>query len=100
MITAVLTFAFITAIGELILLAHLPRATMLRIFGSTSRAMTLHLIMASINLWIHWGTITGSMTAVTAFVVSVGVVKIARSWYGYIGPQGYKPGFVNLGSML
>lgn len=96
MISAVLTFALITAIGELILLHYIPRKTMLRILGSKNRAIWLHLMMASLNLWIHWGTITGSMTAVTAFVVSVGVVAIARKWYGQMHGDHYIPGFVNI----
>jgi hypothetical protein len=96
MISAVLTFALITAIGEAILLAHLPRKMMLRILGSTSKAMCLHVAMMAVNLWIHWGTITGSMTAVTAFVVSTGVVKAARSWYGFMQENTYYPGFITI----
>lgn len=76
MIAAVLTFALITAIGEAMVLWYFPdfRAFILR---GRRRQMFLHLSFASLNLWIHWGTITGSMTAVTAFVVSIMVVHAA-----------------------
>jgi len=100
MIQAVFVFAIITAIGEFLILAHMPRATMLRILGSKRRAMCMHIGAAALNLWIHWGTITGSMTAVTAFVVSCGVVWCARQWYGSIIGKQYTPGFVNLRSQL
>jgi len=40
-----------------------------------------HIGFAMLNLWIHWGTVTGSMTAVTAFVVSVGVLSTAKIVY-------------------
>lgn len=79
MINAVLMFAFITAIGETILIAHLnPK---FRSILLNQGAFMLHISFAALNLWIHWGTMTGSMTAVTAFVVSVGVCKLMRKYY-------------------
>ena len=100
MISIVLTFALITAIGEFLILHYMPLGMKLRIFGSNPRAITMHMCMAAFNLWIHWGTITGSMTAVTAFVVSCGVIWLARLWYGFIRNGKYYPGFVDLRSQL
>lgn len=77
MISIVLTFAFITAIGEALVLWYLPGFRAFLLHGK-KRQMALHLFFASLNLWIHWGTITGSMTAVTAFVVSIGVLEMYK----------------------
>lgn len=76
MINAVMTFALITAIGEIIVLCSVGSG--LRYFLLGSGQWSLHLGFAALNLWIHWGTMTGSMTAVTAFVVSYFVCKAMK----------------------
>lgn len=76
MLEAVIWFGIITAVGEWILLSYLnPK---LRDFITGPAAIFTHISFAALNLWIHWGTITGSMTAVVAFVVSVFVCKMMR----------------------
>ena len=75
MIEAVLMFAAITALGEWLILSYMhPRVRLMVL----SFPLLLHTSFAALNLWIHWGTMTGSMTAVTAFVVSVYVCKAAK----------------------
>lgn len=81
MISAVLTFAFITAIGEAMILWYFPGFRNFILRGKR-RQMFLHLSFAALNLWIHWGTITGSMTAVTALVVSIIVVWLTSQITG------------------
>lgn len=80
MLEAVFTFALITALGELVLLHSLPkfRRFILRTHG---RELCLHLGFAAFNLWIHFGTVTGTMTGVTAFLVSVLVARLAKFMY-------------------
>jgi hypothetical protein len=95
MIDAVITFATITAIGELILIANLNRVSRLKLLGSKIRRMTFHIGFAALNLWIHWGTITGSMTAVTAFVVSVFVMHLSRLYWGSYYNGKYTKGFAS-----
>lgn len=84
MIDAVLLFAFITAIGEFIVLSMFPISLRLRLLGSHVACVMVHILCAAVNLTIHWGTMTGSMTAVTAFVVSTVVLWIAKKYNGYI----------------
>jgi hypothetical protein len=95
MIDAVLMFAFITAVGELIIIGSMSRNTRLKFLGSKAKRVTFHILFAALNLWIHWGTITGSMTAVTAFVVSVGVTRLARLYWGSITNGRYTKGLVS-----
>lgn len=96
MIEAVLAFALITAIGELIVLAHIPARARLKLLGSPFKRNFTHIVCGGLNLWIHWGTITGSMTAVTAFVVSTGVLAAARWYWGAIEAGVYKRGIIAL----
>jgi hypothetical protein len=77
MIEIVLLFAGITALGELLILYHMSPRLRAWVIGSTTLRTLFHFGFAMLNLWIHWGTVTGSMTAVTAFVVSAGVFKLA-----------------------
>jgi hypothetical protein len=79
MLEAVIWFGIITAVGEWIILSYLNPA--LRNFVTGPGAFFTHTAFAALNLWIHWGTITGSMTAVVAFVVSTCVCKMARSYW-------------------
>lgn len=81
MVDAVMTFALITALGEFILLHHLGVGFRAWLLSHQSPRFLLHCSFAALNLWIHWGTMTGSMTAVTAFVVSVAVCKAASLIY-------------------
>lgn len=80
MLEAVMWFAAITAIGELLILHNMPRfrGWVLR---SSSRTFALHVGFAALNLWIHWGTMTGTMTGVTAFIVSWAVCHCAKVIY-------------------
>lgn len=89
MITIVLTFAALTALFEAILLMKFSsvawltsnftirtpvRVTTFRWKMDTKQlvphASAVHLIAIVANLIIHWGTVVGTMTAVTAGLVS------------------------------
>jgi len=81
MLEIVLWFAAITAVGELVILHTMNARLRAWILGSTAVRSTFHVGFAMLNLWIHWGTVTGSMTAVTAFVTSVAVLRVAQVAY-------------------
>lgn len=74
MLEAVIWFGIITAVGEYILLSYL--SPKLAAFLTGPAQLFTHVSFAALNLWIHWGTITGSMTAVVAFCVSWLVCKV------------------------
>ena len=70
MVTAVIIFATITAVFEALLLLKFCSLQLLR---STLFATLVHFMAFGINLMVHWGTLTGTMTAITAALVSFAV---------------------------
>lgn len=94
MIEAVFCFAFITAVGELVLLCMLKPRTRLRLLGSHTGCNVIHSLFLVVNLWIHWGTVTGSMTGVTAFITSIFVTNLAKRLFGSISGNTYKVGLI------
>ena len=81
MIEAVLVFAFISALFELGALSYLEPRTRLRWLN---RPGTLTFVVTLANLLVHWGTITGSMTAATAGLASMATTSFARYYWGWI----------------
>ena len=84
MITAVLTFAFLSALFEMILILKLAPMPLLQ---KNWFQVTVHTLVIVANLAIHFGTITGTMTAITAGLVSFATVPMccwAKSfWHNY-----------------
>lgn len=94
MIEAVFTFALVTMAFEFVLLMKLNPARRLRVLGSTRWVTTIHVLMIMINILIHFGTITGSMTAVTAGLTSFITIPLVRWISGQITNNHYFPGIV------
>lgn len=84
MVEAVLIFAALLAAFEFVVLSMVPPKYRLRLLGSRSLSTAIHFLMLIVNLAVHWGTLTGSMAATGAFVVSIFTVAIARIVYGTI----------------
>lgn len=93
MIEAVLLFGLITAAFETVLLLKLPPRWRLRLLGSPICVGILHALVIAINLAIHWGTMTGSMTAVVAGLTSFATVPLVRAYCGAIHSGIYLPGY-------
>lgn len=92
MIEAVLLFALITATFEAVVLFKLPLRWRLRLLGSGMMVGMLHVFVIAANLAVHWGTITGTMTAVTAGLTTFATVPTVRYFVGYIKNRRYYPG--------
>lgn len=90
MIEAVLLFAALTAAFEWLLLNKLQPRTRLRLLG---RPGVITALAFFINLAIHYGTMTGSMTAVVAALASMLVTTLMRLVDGYIIGGAYVPGW-------
>lgn len=84
MVDAVLIFGFLLATFEFVVLSMIPPKYRLRLLGSKPASSTVHVLMLLLNLWIHWGTLTGTMSATLSFIVSIGTLAIARLVYGTI----------------
>lgn len=67
MLSSVLFFGLLTAAAEFMLLYKFMPLNWLRNRGVQGM---LHFGVAALNLTIHWGTIVGTMTAITALFVS------------------------------
>lgn len=81
MIETVFIFALVTALGEWAVLAKCKPRTRLRLLGHPG-AITA--CAFAFNLWVHWGTVVGSMTAITAALASMATTEAARKQWGYI----------------
>lgn len=84
MIEAVLVFGALLAVFEFVVLSMIPPKYRLRLLGSKSACRVTHVLMLALNLWVHWGTVTGTMSATGAFVVSIITVEVAKLCYGTI----------------
>ena len=84
MVEIVLTFAALLALFEFVVLSMVPPRYRLRLLGNKAACTTVHISMLCINLWVHWGTVTGTMSATGAFVVSIVTIEIAKVMYGTI----------------
>lgn len=91
-ILAVLIFALISALFEAVLLWKIKPRTRLRVLGSSMWVAVIHTSIILANLWIHFGTVTGSMTAVTAGLASFATVPAMRYFCGFVKNGKYYPG--------
>lgn len=94
MIEAVAVFAFISALFEFAIIMKLKPRTRLRLLGNRYWVSVIHTTVFIVNIVIHFGTITGSMTAVTAALVSFVTIPLARWISGYVRKGVYTPGVI------
>lgn len=73
MLEAVLIFGALSAIFEAIVLAKACPRWLLR-----HGTVFIHLFVIGINLFIHYGTVTGTMTAIVAGLASFAVVPFMK----------------------
>lgn len=83
-IQAVLLFAFLSSLFELVILMKIKPRTRLRVLGSKRWPIFIHVITFSVNIFVHYGTVTGTMTAIVASLASFVTVPIARKISGSI----------------
>jgi hypothetical protein len=84
MVEAVFIFAVVSAMFEMALLMKLPPRIRLRLLGSDWLIGAVHVFIIWANIAIHFGTVTGTMTAVTAGLTSFAVIPFAKWISGYI----------------
>jgi hypothetical protein len=84
MIEAVFVFGGLNVLFEFILLCLLAPRTRLRVLGSPPLCAALHVIVLGVNLFVHWGTLIGSMASILSFCASLMTVAIARLLFGTV----------------
>lgn len=84
MLESVLVFVLLLSAFEFVLISSIAPRYRLRLLGSRALTQCAHFGMFGLNLWMHWGTVTGMMSATGAFVTSIFTFAIARLMYGEI----------------
>lgn len=84
MVEIVITFALLLAAFEFVVLSMIPPRYRLRLLGSRAGCISVHVGMFILNVTMHWGTVTGMMSATGAFVVSIATLEVAKLMYGVI----------------
>ena len=84
MIGAVLAFAVVNVIFELVLLSMLSPKLRLRLLGNPTACGVTHVTFLVLNLLVHWGTLIGTMSSILAFVCSIATIWAAQKLWGTV----------------
>lgn len=88
-----LTTGFTIFLGVALILAKLPRRTMLRVL---KHDLLLDVAVSLITLLIHWGTFSGVMAATVAGLLTSIATSSFKRLVGYIDGDTYFPGRLRL----
>lgn len=88
-----LTTGFTIFLGVALILAKLPRRTMLRIL---KHDLLLDVAVSLITLMIHWGTFSGVMAATVAGLLTSLATSALKRLIGYADRENYYPGKIRL----
>ena len=84
---------FTIFLGIGLILAKLPRRTMLRVL---KHDLALDIAVSLITLMIHWGTFSGVMAATVAGLLTSVATSAVKRLIGYIDGETYYPGRIRL----
>lgn len=84
MIDAVFVFALINVVFEMVVLGFVPPAYRLRLLGNRPTQVAMHFIIMAFVLWVHWGTLTGTMSGFLSFILSIITVELAKLLWGVV----------------
>jgi hypothetical protein len=88
-----LTTGFTIFLGVALILAKLPRRTMLRVL---KHDLLLDVAVSLITLMIHWGTFSGVMAATVAGLLTSLATSGLKKLIGYADGDNYYPGKIRL----
>ena len=88
-----LTTGFTIFLGVGLILAKLPRHTMLRVLKYD---LMLDVAVTLLVLMIHWGTFSGVMAATVAGLLTSIATSAAKRGIGYADAENYYPGRIRL----
>lgn len=97
MIEITLVFGGIIFLGLAMILAKLPLRTTLWLLG---HSVWVDLGVSVLVLWMHWGTMTGLMSATVAGLICALATGIAKRLVGHVQGNMYYPGILNLTNRL
>jgi hypothetical protein len=88
-----LTTGFTIFLGVTLILAKLPRRTMLRVL---KHDLLLDVAVSLITLLIHWGTFSGVMAATVAGLLTSVATSALKKLVGFVDGDKYWPGRIRL----
>ena len=88
-----LTTGFTIFLGVCLILAKLPRHTMLRVLKYD---LMLDVAVTLLVLMIHWGTFSGVMAATVSGLLTSIATSAAKRGIGYADAENYYPGRIRL----
>jgi hypothetical protein len=88
-----LTTGFTIFLGVTLILAKLPRRTMLRVL---KHDLLLDVAVSLITLLIHWGTFSGVMAATVAGLLTSVATSALKKLVGFVDGDKYWPGRLRL----
>ena len=94
MIDAVIFFGLINVVFELVVLGMIPPRVRLRLLGNKGAQTFVHVAVMVLVLTVHWGTVTGTMSAFFSFILSMVTVSIAQVLFGYVRGTTYRRGII------
>lgn len=94
MIEAVVFFGIINVIFELVVLGMVPPRARLRLLGNRGAQTFVHVAVMALVLTVHWGTVTGTMSAFFSFILSIVTISIAQLMWGYVQGTRYRRGII------
>ncbi|MDP2323507.1 MAG: hypothetical protein Q8N51_05700 [Gammaproteobacteria bacterium] len=84
MLDEVISFAIILIAFEFVILMMVPPKYRLRLLGNSSARVACHIVILLLNMWVHWGTVVGTMSATLSFVTSMFTLWVASKVFGFI----------------
>ena len=88
-----LTTGFTIFLGVALIIAKLPRRTMLRVL---KHDLLLDIVVSALTLIVHWGTFSGVMAATVAGLLTSVATTTAKKLFGYIDGNNYYAGRIRL----
>ena len=87
-ISGALTLAMINMACEITLLGLCPAWLVCLVLGNRKAMVAIHLILGGLTLWVHFGTVTGTASAMVAFLISFPALLIAKHIvFGYVSRE-------------
>lgn len=91
MLEAVLVFGAVIFLGLFMVFVKLPVVTRAKLLG---HPLALDLVVTGATLAMHWGTMTGLMSATMAGIICALATSAGRSLFGYIEHDRFTPGLL------
>jgi multisubunit Na+/H+ antiporter MnhF subunit len=84
MLAEVFAFALVMSVFEFVILVMVPPRLRLRLLGNDISKTICHVGFLLLNLWVHWGTVVGTMSSTLSFITSMAVLGASTRLFGTV----------------